>query len=103
MSTKVWRKGLSYDLDQSSANQAMLMSMDWSAWLSEVGGDTIQSFTFVSDPGLSISDSSNTDTKVFFKVSSVGSPTKGSLLEMTCVVTTAGGQKDPKTIIFKIV
>ena len=72
---------------------------DWSAYLTPIN-DTIQSVSWIAEPGLTLGATSHTTTSA----TAFGS---GGVLDtapmLTCRITTVGGRTDDWSIILKIV
>lgn len=100
MSTVKWYEGLEYDL--SEAYSVKKFRFDWSDWLNEIGVDTILSSQIVLDTGLTAANENVQSTYVEYDISCSGA-TVGDILIATCVITTAGGQSEPRTINFRII
>lgn len=101
MSTKTWIKGLTLDLDMAHSKKRV--RFDWSDWLAEVDPDTIQSATMIESADITISAHTETTTTCTFTVEANGSAVEGNKASVTCVITTATGQSEARTIHFNIV
>lgn len=104
MATK-WREGLQYSLDLTLDVEKI--QFDWTDWLAEIGADALDaSSTVTVVAGLVVADIVVTTTTVTatFSCDTGGSaPAVDDLLKATCQATTGAGQKQARSIIFKVV
>lgn len=74
-------------------------TFDWSAWLASAG-DSIADVAWTADTGLTIESQTHT-TQTATAVVSGGAA--GSVLGLTCRITTAGGRVDERTMKLRII
>lgn len=73
---------------------------NWARWLTLSGGDTIASVVWILDSPLAkVSESFTATTATVF----ISGGLAGTILKITCRITTAGGRVEDRTIYLKVV
>ena len=101
--TVKWREGIQLDLDLTL--DKIKVRFDWTDWLAEIGVDAISTALFFVESGLVKSGDTVTSpyADIIVNCDTGGSaPTVGSVLKLTCQVTTTGGQTKGRSIDFLI-
>lgn len=72
---------------------------DWAPWLTDLGGDTIASFTLTVSGGMVVDTSANDTTTVTAKLSYAAATGRN---DVTCHIVTSAGFEDDRTIRFHV-
>ena len=100
MSIIKWRKGLTIDLDITHSIKRV--EFDWTDWLNEIGADTILTSSNSSSSNVDVTFISDTGTSVLLSITANGTAVVDADAFLTCIIQTANGQSEPRTIKFNL-
>lgn len=102
MATIKWRENLEYNLNKDYSLKKV--QFDWSDWLAEIGADSMSSVNFIATSGeLVVTNPTNDATTCECEVAADPSAVVGDQYKLMCVIDTAGGQSEPRSIYFNII